>query len=77
LAHEHFTSLIGAQPSDFQQLGSLLSQGVSQLSDARWDAIIGCEDGFKSPALAALRSTETYPSLKLECGSLKIAFNRP
>jgi hypothetical protein len=53
------------------------SQGVSQLSDARWDAIIGCEDGFKSPALAALRSTETYPSLKLECGSLKIAFNRP
>jgi hypothetical protein len=50
------------------------SQGVSDLADAKWDMIIGCEDGFESPALISQQFTETFPSLRLECGSLKIAY---
>jgi hypothetical protein len=51
------------------------SQGVSAIGDAKWDLIIGCEDGFKIPVLANQPVTETFPSLKLECGSLKVAFH--
>jgi len=51
-------------------------QGVSALEDTKWDMIIGCEDGFKIPVLANQPNTETFPILKLECGSLKIAYNR-
>lgn len=50
------------------------SQGASTLDDTRWDLIMGCEDGFKIPVLANQPLTQTFPSLKLECGSLKIAY---
>jgi hypothetical protein len=52
------------------------SQGVSTLANTKWDVIIGCEDGFNTAGLGALPSAGTFPSLKLECGSLKIAYNR-
>jgi hypothetical protein len=53
------------------------SQGVRALADAKWDVIIGCEDGFATGGLEVLPHVDTFPSLKLECGSLKIAYNRP
>lgn len=52
-------------------------QGVSSLADAKWDLIVGCADGFKTPALASLATTESFPALQLECGSLTLGFNAP
>jgi hypothetical protein len=52
------------------------SQGVSTLATTKWDVIIGCEDGFDTAGLGALPYVSTFPSLKLECGSLMIAYNR-
>jgi hypothetical protein len=53
------------------------SQGVSNLSDAKWDLIVGCQDGFKATSLAGLGATQTFPGLQLECGDLTIAYNKP
>lgn len=52
------------------------SQGVSTLANTKWDVLIGCEDGFNTAGLGELSSAQTFPSLMLECGSLKIAYNR-